>query len=193
MKVWAISDTHFGHEKLIEWGRPADFGDRILRDIRAHSGDILIHCGDFCIGEDEKHVAAYMDAAKGFKRKILVRGNHDPKSYSWYLERGFDHVCETMSMQIFKVAVLFSHMPVLKIETTLGFWPITRNIHGHLHGNTHRPGYADSPLYDRAYHYDLAPELHGYKLVNLESVLNRQPEGATLAGGGQRSKQGEQN
>jgi calcineurin-like phosphoesterase family protein len=55
MTIYAISDTHFGHEKLVQLtGRPVDFGERILSSVRKIQGDILIHCGDFCIGNETK-------------------------------------------------------------------------------------------------------------------------------------------
>lgn len=167
MTIYATSDTHFGHQKLCELSyRPQDFGELILADIRKHQGDTLIHCGDFCIGNDQEHVDRFMTAAKGFKQKILVRGNHDRKSYGWYRKNGFDVVVETMQMIVFGKQVLFSHIPYPKSEN-LGFYAPVRHVHGHLHGNTHRA----VESYDPAFHFDLAPEIHDYRLVNIEKIL----------------------
>lgn len=171
MKIWATSDTHFGHEKLIQWGRPPDFGERLLKSLASAGGDMLIHCGDFCIGQDEKHAIAFMQAASRFTRKVLVRGNHDHKSYSWYLKMGFSHVCETMMFRMNGRNLLFSHIPILKRPNEhWGAFPPARNIHGHLHGNNHREGFHGNALYDPAYHYDLAPEIHGYRIVDVSKI-----------------------
>ena len=175
MKIYLTSDTHFGHDKLSEvHGRPEDFGERLLASIKSRQGDLLIHCGDFCIGEDDRHVKAYMAAAKGFQKKILIRGNHDKKSDYWYMARGFTFVTEAMLSEFFGQMLLFTHMPVKRDD---GYWsphfPPTFNIHGHLHGDAHRKLAMDESLYDRAYHYDLAPEIHDYKIVDLESLFNR--------------------
>lgn len=171
MKIWATSDTHFGHEKLIQLSnRPVDFGERLLKDISQKQGDLLIHCGDFCIGNDQEHIDKFMEASKGFKRKILVRGNHDNKSYSWYLKNGFDHVCEVMQMRICKKEVLFSHMPILRDSYKPSpYYSPVRHIHGHLHGDSNR--HTAKEIYDPEYHYDLAPETNDYKLVNVENLI----------------------
>lgn len=164
MKIFATSDTHFGHEKLITLSdRPDDFGSRIMKSLKQNSGDLLIHCGDICIGHDDMWVMSYMSAADKFKRKILVRGNHDNKSDKWYLERGFDFVCESFTAKFFGKQMLFSHIPILRNDV---FWtphfPPEINIHGHMHGGGHRGSIPGSD-----YLYDLAPELHDYKIVNL--------------------------
>lgn len=173
MKLYATSDTHFGHDKLQNLsGRPADFGERLLRDIKTHQGDILIHCGDFCIGNDVEHTEKFMDAAKGFKRKILVVGNHDGKSDSWYYSHGWDFVCRSMSLKIFGKHVLFTHSPVYSNSSLNceGYYPpYYMNIHGHLHGDTDR--HIEKNLYEHKFHYDLAPETHEYKIVNLQKVI----------------------
>lgn len=164
MKIFATSDTHFGHEKLTQWGRPVDFGERLLASIAMNHGDLLIHCGDFCIGNDEENIKVFMDKAKTFKRKILVRGNHDGKPDGWYMERGFDFVCNTFTAKYFGKRYIFSHAP---LDKTPAF---DRNIHGHLHGNSHRAAEFEGKVYDHEWHYDLAPELHDYKIISLERL-----------------------
>ncbi len=44
-KIWLISDTHFGHRKMITYGRPEDFESQIINNINRYVGenDILIH------------------------------------------------------------------------------------------------------------------------------------------------------
>ena len=98
MKIYAISDTHFGHDKLVELsGRPTGFSNKILKNLAPCKGDLLIHCGDFCIGEDEEHHEAFLKATVGFSTRVLVKGNHDHKSYGWYLSHGWDFVCESFT------------------------------------------------------------------------------------------------
>lgn len=155
MKVYAISDTHFNHKKLIEYGRPEDFEDRILTALRKASGDMLIHCGDFAIGGDEEAHFRFMHATQGFKTRVLVRGNHDHKSNAWYYHQGWDFVCDSFSAKLFGKKILFTHIPAKKG----GF---DHNIHGHLHGNAHRLEGEVAELYEPGYHIDLAPEIRNY-------------------------------
>lgn len=164
MKIYAISDTHFNHKKLIEWGRPADFEAQILANLAKENGDLLIHCGDFSIGKDEESVKAYMGATIGFKKRILVRGNHDSHSNNWWTERGFDFVCDSFSARYFGKHLLFTHAPEPRGNYDL-------NIHGHMHGNAHRLEGEIGTFYDPTYHKDLAPEINNYAPVNIERFI----------------------
>lgn len=164
MKIYALSDTHFGHDKLVELsGRPKDFYDILLDNLDQSGGDVLIHCGDFCIGNDASWHQVFMDASKGFKRRVLVRGNHDGKRDGWYLNAGWDWVCESMTATYFGKHLLFTHIPTRRSSS------FDANIHGHMHGNNHRKAPEDG--YFPGWHKDLAPELHGYAPVKLENFL----------------------
>lgn len=172
MNVYATTDTHFSHERLKTMGngRPDDYEKLILADIRKHTGDILVHCGDFCIGNDAKNVERYMEAAKGFKFKWLIRGNHDGKSYNWYMQRGFSMVVEVAQIRMYGKELLFSHMPIKQSDyQPSNYHKPARNFHGHLHGNANR--HAAKEIYNPEWHYDLAPDLHDYKLVNIEKIV----------------------
>ena len=165
MKIFATSDTHFSHRKLVEYGRPEDFEERQLVALARLSGDLLIHCGDFCIGNNEENNKRFLIAASGFKRKILVRGNHDPQSDNWYLNAGWDFVCESFVNTYFGKKIIFTHIP------THHFPQFDHNIHGHLHGNQHRLEGALAEMYEPGYHIDLAPEIRNYSPVNIQSLL----------------------
>lgn len=175
MKIYATSDTHFGHDRE-KVHRPAGFEESILASVKRTTGDILVHCGDFCIGNDETHHKAFLEAAKGFKKKVLVRGNHDGKSDNWYYSQGWDFVCYAYVADLFGKRVLFTHMPIpYRTELNAPYWSPhfepSINVHGHFHGNNHRKlGGGTSGLYDHNFHYDLAPDIHDFKIVNVESI-----------------------
>lgn len=176
MKIYATSDTHFGHDRE-KVHRPEGFEESILNSVRRAKGDILVHCGDFCIGDDLKHHRAFLDAASHFKTKVLVRGNHDPKSDNWYYEQGWDFVCYAYVADLFGKRILFTHMPVpyreagtLQEEYWTPHFEPSINVHGHMHGNNHRKGGVGSPLYSLNFHYDLAPDIHDFKIVDVETI-----------------------
>ena len=135
MKIFLCSDTHFGHTKLIEYcHRPIDFGTKILKALEViGKNDMLIHLGDFCIGNDKDWHKDFFKVLKT-QRVILVRGNHDNKSDSWYYDNGWDFVCKTFTAKHFGKKILFSHIPQRRI--THGNYDI--NIHGHYHNADHR-------------------------------------------------------
>jgi len=128
-KVWIITDTHFGHERMSEYcGRPDDFSEQILTKLERElsPGDTLIHLGDICFGRDEY----WHNLLPKFVKKILVRGNHDKKSNDWYLAHGWDFVCDEFSTTYFGRYVTFSHQPIPNIQNL--------NVHGHFHNHLPR-------------------------------------------------------
>ena len=178
-RIFIITDTHFGHANMIPYcGRPENFSELILsnlsKDIK--SGDVLIHLGDICIKNDEYWHEQFNLNTKGIK-KILVKGNHDNKSDSWYLEHGWDFVCQTLSTKVFGLKVIFSHMPVPLSDNDL-------NIHGHFHNMINKQyvrtwEYADLNYKNRhslengtLNHINISVEESNYKPIMLTDVLN---------------------
>ncbi len=127
-RTWIIGDTHFGHDKMIDYcGRPEGHSELILDNLKKiESGDSLIHLGDFCIGRDDFWHREFMDRLFNVK-KVLVRGNHDKKSNNWYLRAGWSWVCEEFTGDYSGKRITFSHMPVPKVKNI--------NIHGHFHNS----------------------------------------------------------
>mgnify|MGYP003636345808 CR=1 FL=1 len=180
MKYIITTDTHFGHAMLTGHGyRAAGFEEKILKNLKSISdkeNTVLIHLGDFCIGEDTYWNKRFMEVTKDFKQRILVRGNHDNKSYNWYYEHGWNFVCETMRMRVNKKEILFSHMPILGENShTSPYLKVHKNIHGHLHGNgdySHRAVEG----YDAGFHYDCAVDTHDMKPIYLKEIMNKRHE-----------------
>lgn len=133
VNFWVISDTHFGHDKLWElFGRPKGFENLIFSNLWkfVQPGDTLIHLGDVCIGDDAK----WHERLGHFPfNRWLVRGNHDGKSISWYLNHGWSFVGETFTLHMGGKEILFSHVP----RPDTGY---DLNIHGHFHDSNHRSG-----------------------------------------------------
>lgn len=129
MKVWLTTDTHFRHRKMIVKGyRPADFEERIItqwNDV-VRDTDLVIHLGDVIVGQD-KELEMILFRLRG--RKILVRGNHDNETVTWYMERGFDFACDSFTWN----RILFTHEPAAVLPAGCDL-----NIHGHLHSDGHR-------------------------------------------------------
>jgi calcineurin-like phosphoesterase family protein len=165
MNYHIISDTHLNHTKMDTWGgRSGDWQEQILAGLRRiPKGDILIHLGDICIGEDEEAYRKIKAATDGV-RCILVRGNHDRKSLTWYQER-WDLAADGLDLLFNGHYLHLTHRPQRSRAN------ISYNIHGHTHGNLHRSEeYVD--FYHKEYHIDISPELVGYKPIRLDTLLN---------------------
>lgn len=126
MKVWIITDTHW-HQDGQRICRPEDHTEKQFRQWRSmvKTDDLVIHCGD--VTWKSRSLAEDLSALPG--RKILVRGNHDKESHSWYMRNGFDFACDSFVMK----KVLFTHAPASELPGIA-----LLNVHGHLHGNGHR-------------------------------------------------------
>lgn len=185
MKIWLITDTHFGHEKMHEYcNRPIGFEDKIFSELeKIPESDLLIHLGDICIGKDEYWHTVLAELP--FK-KWLIRGNHDGKSLSWYLSHGWDYVGDEIKLKLFGKKILLSHTPLPLPD---GF---DINIHGHFHNTLHRllekqwvtPDEEKRNEKDlenlTPKHKLLAIEYTDYKSVTLESQLEAMKEGNEL-------------
>lgn len=168
MKYWLISDTHFNHEGIEKWGgRSGDWQDKLWDGItEIPEGDTLIHLGDICIGNDQS-VHDTLEGATDGLRTILIRGNHDNKSLNWYMEHGWDFVCDGLELLFQGHYLHLTHRPTRPQGNT------TWNIHGHTHGNMHRSEeYID--FYSKEYHIDISPEIRGFRPINLETLLARE-------------------
>ena len=164
MDIWLISDTHFNHERVKEYeSRPDNFDELIWKGLEIIPDNAtLIHLGDICIGGDKR----VHDKLSEYKfKKILVRGNHDSKSNSWYLNHGWDFVCRELGDKLYGKHILFTHIPFMYDKEHYDV-----NIHGHLHRNRHRGSSDDFNFNDRVFKL-ISVEFNNYKPIRLNSII----------------------
>jgi calcineurin-like phosphoesterase family protein len=129
-RVYVISDTHFGHKKIIEFekaSRPFSTIEEHDRELVARWNavvkpkDTVWHLGDVYFGKDGH---AVLGSLNGLKK--LVLGNHDHYPLEIY-QRYF--------AKIFGAAeygnCLLTHVPVHECQ----MYRYQANIHGHMHHN----------------------------------------------------------
>jgi calcineurin-like phosphoesterase family protein len=159
-KTWAITDTHWNHDVMIERGyRPADYQERIKRHwLRlVMPEDTIIHLGDVIVGRNSE-LKDILAPLPGFK--ILCRGNHDRESDGWYRRAGFAYVANGILVG----GVWLTHAP----QATLPDGAII-NVHGHLHDDDHRG--TDFPAHCKL----LAIERTDYAPVELSQFVGFTP------------------
>ena len=158
IKYYITTDTHFNHDMLWKEGyRPKGYEALIIKrhhQVLSDSGWILIHLGDVALGgyDDLKFDLDYIRC-----RKVLVRGNHDGKSKSWYLRNGFDFVCDSFILN----GILFTHEP----QDSSGGCVL--NVHGHIHDRNH------GGLNLQEFHRPLILEEQNYYPIELNKFLRR--------------------
>lgn len=159
-KIFVISDTHFGHENIIQYcGRPfanADLMDECITtnwNETVRDQDIIYHLGDVYFGS----TPSFLRNLKGRKRLIL--GNHD-NAKDQTLQAVFEKI--SLWRPFPEYGVILSHMPLL--DRGLGggdSYRELKNIHGHIH-------HKQAPTAD---HINVSVEQINYKPVELESLL----------------------
>jgi len=160
---WFISDTHFSHQSILEWGRDefscVDHMNEHMID-RWNSvvkqGDIVYHLGDVFFGSKDKFKRLW-PRLMGSKR--LIVGNHDDVKFM--SSGGFFN--KVMLWRVWQnKPLLFSHVPVHedciheRVKQEGGV-----NVHGH----THLKGSPKGP------YRSVCVELNDYTPVNLEELV----------------------
>ena len=157
MKIFVISDTHFGHENIIKYcNRPftsvEEMDNRMIKNWNetVSNKDTIIHLGDFGLGNKE-YIKSIIGKLNG--KKILIMGNHDNWSEQFYKDAGF-HTVSRFPI-IYDDFYIMSHTPLQLTETT----PYM-NIYGHIHTD-------EKYLTQTANTLCACVERHGYRPVLL--------------------------
>lgn len=166
MNTWIVSDTHFSHPNIIDFcSRPYNHEELMSRGMaRIPESDVLIHLGDICMYQHTLTHAAFISPLKC--KKILIRGNHDQQSISWYYKHGWDAVMDSMMLDIYGMSILFTHKPSIHADT------FDLNIHGHFH-NINRRNDPEFSGIELNKHYLVAMEHMNYQPITLKSVVKR--------------------
>jgi calcineurin-like phosphoesterase family protein len=163
MKRYIIADPHFFHYRIgVYCGRPDNFTDKIITNWRntVTDKDIVYVLGDVILHADFK-LKDIMDNLPG--RKFMVRGNHDKKSDTWYLNNGFDAISDAMMVG----DILLTHKPQKDLSTWVKY-----NVHGHLHNlKLDDVGFGEVYDYLTKKHILYAPELRDYRPVDIQKLI----------------------
>ena len=130
-----ISDLHIGHENVIKMdGRPfADCNemfDAILSNWNhtVKGNDTVYILGDFIWKKKNE----WADIVKQFKgKKVLIRGNHDPKEFSDEVRALFIDIKDYIEIQDGQYKVVLCHYPLLSYFHD--FSPKVVMVYGHVH------------------------------------------------------------
>lgn len=166
--IYFISDTHFEHENVIKYCK------RPFSDIRkmnetlisnwnsvVSDDDIIYHLGDFCLSDKNgiKKIASKLNG-----HKILVRGNHDRGSVSFYESVGFE-VLTHAPIKLEEEKLLLSHVPVPDTRIPEGYI----NVHGHIHNKLLNDDYPTN-LYDKDKHFNVSCDVLDFKPISLTRI-----------------------
>lgn len=160
-EVFLISDTHFGHKKILDFkrndGTPlrnfSSLTDMHVQMVErwnsvVNSGDKVYHLGDVAFSTEGLKLLAMCN---GIKR--LVRGNHDLRKTTDYLQY-FKEIYGVRQIN----GIWLTHVP-MHLDCVLQE-RVKMNVHGHLHANK-----IDHPKY-----FNASVECIDYTPVSIDEV-----------------------
>lgn len=163
--IYLISDTHFQHRNVIDYcGRPENHEELIKASLKQlKPDDVLFHLGDIGIGKDEDFHIEFIEPIRS-RTKILIRGNHDKKSDSWYLNHGWTAICEGIQLKLFGKRLFLTHRPPKDALALIRALDLDFVIYGHVHNDERHV-----PQDNRCLPFILENEK--YRAVNLEKFI----------------------
>ena len=159
--LWLISDTHFGHQNIVQFcQRPANHEVIMLSEwIRSvPEQHQILHLGDVFMGRqgNPRRWADVVSRLPG--EKFLIKGNHDQNNNYLYDRAGFQVIDEFVHN-----GYAFTHRPATDLVGGED-WDI--NVHGHIHNN----GYGmDATLGYKSY-ANLSVEVTGFRPVQFGQI-----------------------
>jgi len=132
MSTYIISDTHFNHERVVEWrgfSSLEEMEDRIISNWNSNvtDNDKVIHLGDFILGDPDR--VNNILSRLHYKNLTLVLGNHDTRAkVNQYVMLGIT-VVGSLEKILCGKKVLMTHYPVHFQQKER----YDLNIHGHVH------------------------------------------------------------
>jgi len=116
-RIWAISDTHFGHDNIISkfifrpFKSTEEMNEHLISTWNKHvkPRDLVLVLGDVFWKHKTAKAEALLQSLNG--DKILVLGNHDKGGITRFYNMGFIFVCEEFRMRVEGIPLTFSHYP----------------------------------------------------------------------------------
>lgn len=174
--ILVVADNHWNHWNINKY---CHRGYSTLEDMNSDMikrwnrvvkpNDLVIHLGDiiFTKGASEE-IKKILTQLNG--RIVLVKGNHDRKSYAFYLANGIDFICERFEWVFNKKKILFVHSPH---DITYRDYKTCNYI---LHGHSHEKGQFIHKRKNCKI-VNLSVEQINYTPMNLITLLNRLQQG----------------
>jgi calcineurin-like phosphoesterase family protein len=157
METWFISDTHFGHRKILTLcNRPYKSMEEMDEDLikkwndKVSNKDVIYHMGDFAW----KHVnAKYRNRLNG--NIHLIQGNHDILKGDDYKLFGSVSLLKVLNFD--GQAIALCHYPILH-------WPKSHRGAWHLYGHVH----GKYPCVGKS--HDVGVDVNGFKPLHFEEI-----------------------
>ena len=162
--IYFISDTHFYHEKIIEYvNRPFKDVEEMNNTLidnwnkRVKHKDEVYILGDFSFGNKEQTLDL-LDKLNG--RKYLIQGNHDRVVKDKEVASKFEWIKDYHKLKYKKYKFILFHYPLM-------VWDCQHYGAIHLYGHIHS---GVAPL-GQARMFNMSVEKNNYEPVSIEEII----------------------
>lgn len=180
-KLFFTSDTHFGHERIIQYcNRPfrnaAEMNETLIRNWNAvvpPAGSVF-HLGDFAMGMDQDKIAGILSRLNG--TIYLVAGNHDRHSLSPSVQDMFRNVMYQTLIKVGRKKLLLSHFPLLCYTgQDKGVDDTVIQLYGHVHSGPSSNGFDCDRVKMCCFpgQYDVGVDNNDYRPVSYADVIKK--------------------
>lgn len=174
MAIWFTADTHFFHERIIEYcDRPYRSVEEMNAGLleawnsRVAPGDQVYHLGDMALYRRGREGDIFDLVSQLHGQIHLLRGNHD-RDKAIRLYRGLKNIVQVRDYLRIKIQkqrlVLFHYAMRVWHGSHRGAW----HLYGHSHGTL-------STNYD-SLSFDVGVDVQGYRPISFEEVQNLMTE-----------------
>lgn len=167
MRLFAISDQHYGHENIIKYCKRDTLNalEDAKRMLIAHNSvvkddDLVIFVGDVaCSAQGREWLPKILPKLKG--RKILIRGNHDHLTNEEFINMGFERVEDILVLNDW----VFCHYPDNPQASNIAELRGLKLVCGH----THKP-FPSHNYGDRVERINVAVDVMGLEPMYLGNI-----------------------
>ncbi len=180
-RLFFTSDTHFGHERIIQYcNRPfrdaVEMNEALIRNWNAvvPSDGIVFHLGDFAMGMDQDRIAGIISRLNG--TVYLVAGNHDRHSLSPSVQDMFKDVIYQTLIKVGRKKLLLSHFPLLCYTgQDKGVDDTVIQLYGHVHSGPSSDGSDSERVRMCCFpgQYDVGVDNNSYAPVSYADVIGK--------------------
>lgn len=177
--VWFISDTHFYHEKIIQYcSRPyangAEMTEALIENWNSVVGpnDIVFHLGDVGF----TNIPTVIETVKRLNGKIyLVTGNHDRKAMQNEEFRNlFEAASAEMYVNVDGQQIYLNHKPLLCFDGIYNTDNPTWQLFGHVHSGPNSTGLDNERLkFLLPVQYDVGVDNNNYTPISFAEVKEK--------------------
>ena len=177
MNILVTSDTHFGHDSIIEHCARPFLHKEEMNEVmiekwnkKVDPKDTVLHAGDFALRMSQTEIEDLIKRLNG--RIHLIMGNHDfsKRNKSMGRARGFVEKVMYKEIKVGGMLIVLSHFPFLTWNKS--HWG-SIHLHGHCHGGLVHKNCPACGSDRRVRRMDVGVDPNNFEPLHIDEVMER--------------------